>query len=133
MKCALSIGQLAAASGIEVTTVRFYERKGLLPAPPRRASGYRIYDQAAVQRLHFIRQAKQLGFSLAEIAELLELRVKPGRTCSKVKAQAVQKVVDIEHKLKQLKRLKRALHVLIAQCDQGQTEGECPILNALEH
>lgn len=98
MERTLSIGQLAAAAGIEVTTVRFYERKGLLPAPPRRASGYRIYDQAAVQRLHFIHQAKQLGFSLAEIAELLALRVRPGRTCTYVKGQAIQKIANIEQK-----------------------------------
>ncbi len=133
MENTLSIGQLAAAAGIEVTAVRFYERKGLLTAPPRRASGYRSYDQAAVQRLHFIRQAKQLGFSLAETAELLELRIRPGRTCSKVKGQAVQKIADIEQKVKQLKRFERALRVLIAQCAQGKTDGECPILDALEH
>ena len=113
--------------------MRFYERKGLLPVPPRRASGYRIYDQATVQRLHFIHQAKQLGFSLAEIAELLELRVRPGRTCTEVKGQAVQKITDIEQKIKQLKRFERALRALIAQCRQGKTEGECPILDALEH
>jgi MerR family copper efflux transcriptional regulator len=133
MEKTFSIGQLATAAGIGVTTVRFYERKKLLPVPPRRASGYRIYDQAAVRRLHFIHQAKQLGFSLAETAELLELRVRPGRTCTNVRERAVQKIADVKQKIKQLKRFERALRVLVAQCDQGKTQGECPILGALEH
>lgn len=128
-----SIGELADATGVQVTTVRFYERKGLLPPPPRRVSGYRMYGDDAVQRLRFIQEAKELGFSLHEIAELLALRVGTGRTCKNVRQHAVHKITDVDAKIRQLKRFKRALQKLVAQCEAGGTQGECPILDALEH
>jgi len=127
-----SIGQLARMAGCGVGTIRFYERKGLLPPPPRRASGYRVYNQAALRRLNFVHRAKQLGFSLAETRELLELRVMPGSTCHKVQERAHHKVLEIAAKIKELRRFDRALDLLMAQCDRGQTEGECPFLDALE-
>lgn len=129
----LSIGELAKAAGVQVTTVRFYERKGLLLTPARRASGYRVYGDDAVQRLRFIQEAKELGFSLHEIAELLTLRVGTGRTCRNVRHHAVQKIADVDAKIRQLKRFKRALQKLVAQCEAGGTQGACPILDALEH
>lgn len=129
----LSIGELAENAGVQVTTVRFYERKGLLPPPPRRVSGYRMYGDEAIQRLRFIQEAKELGFSLHEIAELLALRVGAGRTCKNVRQRAVHKITDVDAKLRQLKRFKRALQKLVAQCEAGGTRGECPILDALEH
>jgi Hg(II)-responsive transcriptional regulator len=129
----LSIGELADAAGVQVTTVRFYERKGLLLPPPRRASGYRMYGGDAVQRLRFIQEAKELGFSLHEIAELLALRVGAGRTCRNVRQRAVHKIADMEARMQQLKRFRRALQKLVAQCEAGGTRGECPILDALEH
>jgi len=129
----LSIGDLATVTGVEVTTVRFYERRGLMPAPPRRPSGYRMYDALAAQRLLFIQQAKQLGFSLSEIAELLKLQVEKGRTCQDVKGQALNKITDIDQKIEQLRHFKHALGVLVRQCDKGGAKGECPILEALNH
>lgn len=128
-----TIGALARAAGVAVSTVRFYERRGLLPEPPRRASGYRLYNTEAVERLHFIQQAKQLGFSLHEIAELLALRVQKGRSCLAVKRQATAKLADIEHKIRQLQHFQRALRVLVKQCGTGGPRGDCPILDALEH
>ena len=129
----LSIGELAEIAGVQVTTVRFYERKGLLPPPPRRVSGYRMYGDDATQRLRFIQEAKELGFSLHEIAELLALRVGAGRTCRNIRQRAEYKITDVDAKIRQLKRFRRALQKLVAQCEAGGTQGECPILDALEH
>ena len=128
----LSIGELASAVGVRITTVRFYERKGLLPPPPRRASGYRMYGEEAIQRLRFIQEAKKLGFSLHEIAELLALRVGAGRTCRNVKQHAAHKITEVDAKIRQLRHFRRALQKLVAQCEAGGTQGACPILDALE-
>ncbi len=85
---AMTIGQVAAGAGVNIQTVRYYERRGLLPRAPRTASGYRQYDPDAVARLRFIKRAQDLGFSLQEIAELLELRVEHGAACAAVEAKA---------------------------------------------
>jgi MerR family mercuric resistance operon transcriptional regulator len=128
----LTIGQVARQAGIGVETVRFYEREGLLQEPSRRASGYRQYPEDVVARLRFIRRAKELGFSLKEIKELLALRVDPTTTCREVKEQAEAKITDIDGKIASLLRMKRALVKLTATCrGQGPTS-ECPILDALD-
>ena len=128
----LTIGQVARQAGIGVETVRFYEREGLLQEPSRRASGYRQYPEDVVARLRFIRRAKELGFSLKEIKELLALRVDPTTTCWEVKEQAEAKITDIDGKIASLLRMKRALVKLTATCrGQGPTS-ECPILDALD-
>src|SRR5262249_51950104 len=110
----LSIGQVARQAGVGVETVRFYERQGLLQEPARKDSGYRQYPEDAVARLRFIRRAKELGFSLKEIKELLALRVDPSTTCAEVKKQAEAKIGDIEEKLRTLQRMKKALVKLTA-------------------
>ena len=129
---AMTIGQVARQAGVGVETVRFYERTGLLTAPPRRASGYRQYAQEAVTRLQFIRRAKELGFSLKEITELLCLRVDPETTCGEVKQRAEAKIADIEAKLRDLQRMKEALATLVAACSGSGPTSQCPILDALE-
>ena len=126
------IGSLAKAAGVRVTTIRFYERKGLLSAPPRRTSGYRLYGAEALQRLRFIQEAKTLGFSLREIQELLTLRAVSGRTCLDVRERAMHKIQDVEDKIRQLRRFRKALQHLVAQCEVGGTQGDCPILDALD-
>src|SRR5262245_2271788 len=127
----LTIGQVARQAGVGVETVRFYEREGLLQEPSRRESGYRQYPEGIVARLRFIRRAKELGFSLKDIKELLALRVDPTTTCREVKAQAEAKITDIEGKIASLLRMKKALVRLTATCrGQGPTS-ECPILEAL--
>ncbi len=128
----LSIGQLAGAAGVRVETVRFYERQGLLPAPPRKRSGYRQYPREAVARVRFIRRAKQLGFTLREIAELLALRVDPDKTCADVRAMAREKIADVEAKLHELERIRIALERLSRQCRGKGPTSECPILDAIE-
>jgi len=105
----MTIGKVAKQAGVGVETVRFYEREGLLEEPPRRPSGYRQYPQDTVERLQFIKRAKELGFSLKEVKELLALRITPGTTCGQIKKRAEAKVNDIEDRIRSLQRMKRAL------------------------
>jgi MerR family mercuric resistance operon transcriptional regulator len=128
----LKIGQLAQRAGVGVETIRFYEREGLIAEPPRRPSGYRDYPPETVTRIVFIRRAKQLGFSLKEIGELLDLRVRPRRNCTLVKQSADAKIVDIDTKIAALRRMRRALIDLTKACDERTTTTECPILASLD-
>jgi len=133
-----TIGDLAREAGVGVETIRYYERQGLLAAPARTAAGYRQFGSDAVTRLRFIRRAKELGFTLRQIRELLALRVDPGSTCGQVKAQAEAKRTDIEAKIQSLQRMAEALDALIRACagrgDPNDADvATCPILKALEH
>ena len=128
----LRIGQLAKEASVNVETIRFYERKGLIPEPPRRESGYRQYTKNEVARIKFIKRAQELGFTLKEIAELLALRVDPQTTCAEVKEQAEMKIVQIEEKLRSLEKMKAALVKLAAECDGTGPSSACPILEYLE-
>ncbi len=128
----LKIGQLAQRGGVGVETVRFYERQGLIDEPPRRASGYRQYAPETVARLRFIRRAKELGFSLGEIKELLDLRVSPEISTAEVKRTALAKIADLEERIATLERMKRALEEITAACSGEGPAGSCPILDALE-
>lgn len=128
----LTIGQLAKQAQVNVETVRYYERRGLIPEPHRRESGYREYSQEAVARLQFIKRAKELGFSLKEIFDLLSLRVGPDATCGDVKRRAERKLADIEEKLQALQRMKKALTKVAAACRGRGPTSECPILEVLE-
>lgn len=105
----MQIGEIAKKGGISVQTVRFYERKGLLPNPPRKASGYRVYADAHLRRLTFIRQAKALGFSLGEIREILRMRGRGQRPCGTVLLLAEQHLRTIERQLQQLSRFRDEL------------------------
>ena len=127
----LMIGQLARRAEVGVETVRFYEREGLLEEPARRPSGYRQYDEGVVGRLRFIRRAKQLGFTLKEIRELLSLRLDPATTCGDVKSRAEAKLDDIAAKIRSLQRMKRALVKLTKACSGRGVASECPILESL--
>lgn len=128
----LTIGQIAERSGVGIETVRFYEREGLLAKPGRTEAGYRQYGEEVVARLRFIKRAKELGFSLREIGELLDLRMDPDTTCEDVRERAKAKIGDIEEKIQTLLKMKAALVNVTKQCrGQGPTS-ECPILDALE-
>ena len=127
----LTIGQLAQRAGVGVETVRFYEREGLISEPPRRPSGYRDYPLETVARIVFIRRAKDLGFTLKEINELLELRVRPRRNCGQVKQSADAKIADIDGKIASLRRMRRALKDLTKACEERTPTTECPILASL--
>lgn len=129
---ALTIGQVAKATGVGIETIRFYERKGLIAEPPRRVSGYREYAPDVIARLRFIKRAKDLGFSLDEIAEMLSLRVAPDATCSEVRRLAQEKLARIEAKIADLQRIRGALLTLTAACPGRGPTGACPILEAIE-
>ena len=128
----LTIGQVPKRSGIGLETVRFYERKGLIEEPPRTDSGYRQYPEEVVVRIRFIKRAKELGFALKEISELLSLRVDPNTTCADVRKQTEFKISDVEEKIRALRRIKTALKKLAASCVGTGPTSECPILEALD-
>ncbi|MBW1761011.1 MAG: heavy metal-responsive transcriptional regulator [Deltaproteobacteria bacterium] len=130
---ALTIGQVAKRAGIGVETIRFYEREGLIAEPERRpSSGYRQYAPQAVRRLLFIRHAKDLGFTLKEIQELLQLRVDPNSTCADVRKRTRDKVADIEERIASLEQMKAALNRLAKKCRGRGPTTECPILEELD-
>lgn len=129
----LTIGRVARGAGLAIDTVRYYEREGLLDKPARTGSGYRQYSADAVTRLRFIRQAKELGFSLHEIKELLSLRVTPGKSCADVRAHAEHKIADVDRRIASLKRVRGALARLASACSGKGPVSQCPILEALDH
>jgi Hg(II)-responsive transcriptional regulator len=128
----LTIGQLARQADVHVETIRYYERRELLAAPSRSASGYRQYTPDAVARIRFIKRAQELGFSLREIQELLSLRVDSQTVCSDIKLRAEAKVTEIEQKLHTLQRMKRILSDLIQHCHTQELSDDCPILATLD-
>ncbi len=127
----LTIGKVANRAGIRVETVRFYERQELIESPPRSAAGYRQYSENTVQRLRFIRRAKELGFSLKEIKELLILHSDPRSTCSDIRQRAEKKLDDINGRIHDLKKMRDALNALLAGCSSDATSTECPVLQAI--
>lgn len=128
----LTTGQVAERAGIGVEALRFYERKGLVPEPPRTEGGYRQYAPETVARIRFIRRAQEIGFSLAEIAELLDLRVDPRTDCADVRDRALSKLAEVESKIRDLERMRATLSDLADSCIGSGTARECPILDALE-
>jgi MerR family mercuric resistance operon transcriptional regulator len=127
-----TIGELARRAGVNVQTVRYYERRGLLDEPERRDSGYRVYHTSVLQRLRFIRRAQELGFTLGEIGELLQLRLEHTTTAGAVKQRAERKIAEIDGKLRDLTRIRNALTHLAGRCHGGRgPTGDCPLLEAL--
>ncbi len=132
MADALTIGQVARRCGLGVETVRFYEREGLVPKPGRTASGYRQYPEDTVRRILFVRRAKEVGFTLREIKELLSMRVRPGTTCADIRGMAEGKLSDIDEKMGALRQMRRALKALVTECHGRGPVSECPVLEALD-
>lgn len=129
----LRIGQVAAGASVNVETVRYYERTGMLAPPARSATGYREYDAEAVRRIRFIKHAQALGFSLKEIRDLLALRVRHGAACGAIEKQTRKKITLIDEKLRELTALRRTLKALVASCEARKTTAECPVLATLEN
>lgn len=128
----LSIGQLARAAGVTVETLRFYEKRGLLAAPRRRRNGYRQYSPEAVTRVQFIRHAKQVGFTLRDVSELLTMRQNRKTSCADIRARAADKIDQIELKIKELERIRDALSRMVQKCSGSGSLSDCPILEELE-
>ena len=127
----LTIGQLAKRAKVNLETIRYYERRGLIPEPPRSESGYRMYSRDAVARTEFIKRAQALGFSLREISEIFALRMEPETTCGDMKAKVEAKIEDIEQKIADLEQIREALVAMAEKCRGKGPIGECPILEAL--
>jgi Hg(II)-responsive transcriptional regulator len=131
MAMGLTIGQVAGAGGVNVQTIRYYERRGLFAPTQRSRSGYRQYSADAVVRLRFIRHAQALGFSLSEIKDLLALRVQNGKSCDRVAFKAKQKLDVVVQRIRDLQRLKGTLEGLARACATHRATDPCPILEAL--
>jgi Hg(II)-responsive transcriptional regulator len=127
----MRIGTAAVQAGVNVQTLRYYERRGLLPKPPRRVSGYREFADDAVRMVRFIKRAQDLGFTLDEVEELLRLRNDKRRDRGRIRAVAERRVRQIEGKIAELQAMKKALSRLIHCCHDGSTL-ECPIIEALD-
>ncbi len=126
----MRIGEAAELAGVNIQTLRYYERTGLLPKPPRRPSGYRQYDAETVQLVHFIRHAKELGFTLRDIAELIALRRNP-KSCSRAATLSLAKIKEIDRRVRRLTAMRQTLAELVEACRNGDENHECPIIEAL--
>ena len=127
----VTIGAVARQAGVGIDTIRYYEREGLLPPPLRRASGYREYGRNSVERLRFIRRAKDLGFTLADIRGLLALSNDRERGVKSVRQRAEARLAEVEQRIRELQRVKRGLKQLIDACPGHGALEHCPILRAL--
>ena len=128
----LRIGEVAERGGVNLQTIRYYEREKLLTEPPRLASGYRVYPDQTVRRVRFIKRAQEIGFTLAEIRELLAIRIDSGRDSAEVRALANAKINDIEEKIQTLHRIKEALGRITERCSGCGPASECPILESID-
>ena len=126
----LSIGSLSQQSGVNVETIRYYEKIGIMPKPERSAGGYRIYGPEHVKRLHFVRRGRELGFSLDELRGLLRLVDGHAYTCAEVHALTTEHLREIRQKIADLKRLERVMSGMAASCGRDQGP-ECPVIEAL--
>ena len=127
----MRIGTAAGQAGVNIQTLRYYERRGLLPKAPRRTSGYRDFADDAVRMVRFIKRAQDLGFSLDEVEELLRLSHDKRRDRSRIRSVAERRIRQIEQKVSELRAMRRALSHLVHCCAEGTTL-ECPIIEALD-
>ncbi len=128
----LTRGKLAKRSGVNIETLRYYEKRNLIDPPRRSEAGYRLYTPADILRIRFIKNAQKLGFTLKEIRELLKLRIKVNTSCDSVLKKAEHKRTEIMVKIKDLQSMKRALDQLIHKCEQSIPTEDCPILESFE-
>ena len=126
----LSRGSLSVATGVNIETIRYYEKIGLMPDPARSPGGHRIYDQLHLMRLSFIRRSRQLGFTLKEIRQLLELVDGGDYTCAEVHSRTMTHLNDVAKKIRDLQKMQRTLEALASKCDGGLVP-KCPIVDAL--
>ena len=127
----LSIGELARQANVNIETIRYYERRGLISEPPRNKSGHRQYTAETARRTDFIKRCQTLGFSLKEIEEILELKITPESTCADMKSRVTEKLIDVDKKIKELGKIRDALSRLQKKCSGKGPIGNCPILEEL--
>jgi MerR family copper efflux transcriptional regulator len=129
---AYTIGEIARRADINISTLRFYERRGLLPEPPRNVYGHRVYDSGEVSRLRFIKRAQCLGFTLAEIKELLKLRESPATNCDRIRDRALEQLEATEQRIQDLMGVRESLAEMVEACDRRNGSSECPAVTQLE-
>jgi Hg(II)-responsive transcriptional regulator len=129
----MKTGEVAAQAGVNVETLRYYERRGLLPAPARRDSGYRQYGPDAVRLVRFVKRAQELGFSLAEVESLLELAGGGPENCDAARRLAQRRVAELDRRIADLRAMRDSLDRLLATCSLPRAERECPLLQSIEH
>jgi len=129
-KIKMSRGSLAKQTGVNIETIRYYEKIGLIPDPDRSSGGHRIYDQSHLKRLSFVRRSRELGFTLHEIRELLELVDGGDYTCAEVRDRTMFHLDDVATKIRDLQKIQRTLRTMASKCDGGLVP-ECPIVDAL--
>ncbi len=127
-----TIGELARFAGVNIQTIRYYEKRGLVEPAARSGAGYRLYEKKVLKRLRFIRSAKGLGFTLKEIMGLLDLKVESAEDCGTAKREVQAKLKDVEQRIEALDSVRRILVELMEACDKRQPTGDCPILKAIE-
>ena len=125
-------GELAKECGVNIEALRYYEKRKLIDPPKRSEVGYRLYSKVDAARIHFIRNAQKLGFTLNEIMELLKLRVNKNESCELVLGKAQKKLNEVAQKIKGLKSMKKVLKQLIHQCKESMPTSDCPILGSFE-
>ncbi len=131
------IGQVSQQTGLSIDTIRFYEKQGILQRSQRTAGGFRLFGEAEVETLRFVRRAQELGFSLGEIRELLILRAEPAPACSHVKDLLDQKILTVRNKIKELQNLERGLNQALRKCKREATSAEpghkacCPFIEQI--
>lgn len=130
MDSKLTIGKVAAAAEVNVETIRFYQRRGILAEPLKKLGGLRYYDETAVERVRFVKRAQSLGFSLEEVVGLLELHA--ANVCAKTHDAAERKLAMVEERIRNLQEIQAALKKLIAQCEEGVANVSCPIIDSLQ-
>lgn len=126
----VTIGRLSKRTGCNIETIRYYERIGLLPKPPRTEGGHRLYINDHIKRLTFVRRSRELGFTLDEVRELLNLVDGGDYTCGEVLTLTAQHLNEVRQKIKDLRRLEKTLKTIVADCQGGEVP-ECPIVDAL--
>jgi MerR family mercuric resistance operon transcriptional regulator len=131
MERTYTIGQLARAAGVPTSTVRYYERIGLLRSAGRTAGNYRRYGVEALERLRFIRAAQATGFTLEDITALLQLRDAPASVCQDVQARIAERLADLERRLVALRQVQRVLQATLKGCRETQQDGRCQFLDTL--
>ncbi len=129
-KLDLSSGALAREAGVNIETIRYYEKIGLMPEPYRADNGYRVYGEPGLKRLSFIRRCRELGFSLDEVRDLLGLVDGGDYTCAEVRDRSIVRLGDVRQKIRDLRKMERTLKEMVSQCDGGLVP-ECPIVDRL--
>ena len=126
----ISIGVLSRASAVNIETIRYYEKVGIMPAPARTGGGYRIYDAEHLKRLHFVRRGRELGFSLDELRALLKLVDGHRYTCAQVREQTLSHLAEVRRKIRDLRKIAKVMEDMAAKCSGTQVP-DCPIIEAL--